>query len=95
MSVPSSPMPSDTNSHSRSLPFSTHSPHTSGLRSCCSLRSCHITNNHFQAAFTPFWQLGLSLTVIRDKARKANRPVPINDDHTEFCLSFHVLSSCW
>jgi hypothetical protein len=55
----------------------------------------HITNNHFQAAFTPFWQLGLSLTVIRDKARKANRPVPINDDHTEFCLSFHVLSSCW
>jgi hypothetical protein len=43
----------------------------------------------------PFRQLGLSLTMVRDKAREANRNVPVNDDGTEFCLSYHVLGFCW
>jgi hypothetical protein len=33
--------------------------------------------------------------MVRDRAREANRGVPNNDDHVEFCLSYHVLGFCW
>jgi hypothetical protein len=32
---------------------------------------------------------------VRDKAKEANKPVPKNDNNTEFCLSYHVLGFCW
>jgi hypothetical protein len=58
-------------------------------------RGARVNNSSFHASFTPFRQLGLSLIMVRDRAREANRPVPNNDDGTEFCLSYHVLGFCW
>jgi hypothetical protein len=52
-------------------------------------------NNHFHEGFMPFRQLGLPLAQVRDKAKEANKPIPVNDDGTEFCLSYHVLGFCW
>jgi hypothetical protein len=58
-------------------------------------RGSRCNNNDFRSAFLPFRQLGLPLAQVRDRARDANRPVPNNNDGTEFCISFHVLGFCW
>jgi hypothetical protein len=58
-------------------------------------RGDRIPNAQFDAAFTPFRQLNLSLSAVRDKAKAANKPIPHNTTNTEFCLSYHILGFCW
>jgi hypothetical protein len=58
-------------------------------------RGLRVPNPQVGADYSCFRGENIALAVVRDKAREAGKPVPLNANNTEFCLSYHVLGFCW
>ena len=53
-----------------------------------------VNNTAYHADLKQYEDIGLPTKTVCNKSKEAGKPVPINTNGTEFCLSYHIVGFC-